>query len=138
MSETTTMTRFFCCGPSCPGLPFRASDLAHPRSCLAQPATATDDTGRVYVVGDEPGVDVLPDGREVCVRTAWTVYALDDLEQCGHVVSDVDPFDFESGAPSSVSGDVWATWTDAGVRARFTDDEAAAVRLLVGLPEEEG
>lgn len=24
---------FYCCGPSCPGLPYKASDLYHPASC---------------------------------------------------------------------------------------------------------
>jgi hypothetical protein len=30
-----------CAGPSCPGLPYRASDIYHPASCAAPAPTAT-------------------------------------------------------------------------------------------------
>ena len=29
--------KYFCAGPSCPGLPYRASDIGHPASCAVEP-----------------------------------------------------------------------------------------------------
>jgi hypothetical protein len=41
------VTIYRCAGPSCPGLPYRASDIYHPASCAVEPAHATqaDDAG---------------------------------------------------------------------------------------------
>lgn len=52
MSQTTTEPAtypelFFCCGEDCPGLTWRASDCAHPRSCLG---------------GERPGAPPIPVG----------------------------------------------------------------------------
>lgn len=64
------MTELFkCAGPSCPGYPYRASDLAHPASCngptVAQLA-APIDAAFARLLEREP--DERPHGDDPCAE----------------------------------------------------------------------
>lgn len=72
-----------------------------------------------YPIGDEPGVDVLPDGREVTVYTR--------VSNAGYARHHTDP---RGGFPAAFDdGHMWTT-SNSFLRLNA---ELAAVRLLVGL-----
>lgn len=83
-----------------------------------------------YPPGEEPGLDTLPDGRRVAVRTAWPVG-----DMPAHYDNDTGVALPSTAAMKTPAGP-WHVWrNNIGIAAHAS--EPAAVRALVGLPMEE-